>query len=41
LDGTESLRAYVRRLRRKIEENPAEPRYILSRMGIGYLLAKS
>lgn len=35
----EYLRAYVRYLRRKIEENPAAPRHILSRPGIGYMLA--
>ncbi len=33
------LRAYVRYLRRKIEEDPAQPRYLLSRPGIGYMLA--
>ena len=38
-EATDSLRAYVRHLRLKIEENPARPRYILSRPGIGYMLA--
>lgn len=38
-DETDYLRAYVRYLRRKVEEDPANPRYILSRPGIGYLLA--
>lgn len=36
----EYLRAYVRRLRRKIEKDPAHPEYLLSRPGFGYLLAK-
>lgn len=30
----------VRRLREKIEDNPAEPHYILTRRGMGYLFAK-
>ncbi len=38
-EEVEYLRAYIRYLRRKIEENPAEPHYILSRPGIGYMLA--
>lgn len=37
----EYLRAYVRRLRRKLEKDPAHPQYILSRPGFGYLLAKT
>jgi len=36
----EYLRAYVRRLRRKIENDPARPQHILSRPGFGYILAK-
>ncbi|MDO8473211.1 MAG: response regulator transcription factor [Dehalococcoidia bacterium] len=36
----EYLRAYVRRLRRKLEKDPAHPQYILSRPGFGYVLAK-
>ncbi len=35
---TEYLRAYIRYLRRKLEEDPAHPQYILSRPGIGYYL---
>lgn len=30
----------VRRLREKIEDNPSEPLYILTRRGLGYLLAR-
>ena len=36
----EYLRAYVRRLRRKIEKDPAHPQHILSRPGFGYILVK-
>ncbi|HLC23761.1 MAG TPA: response regulator transcription factor [Dehalococcoidia bacterium] len=36
----EYLRAYVRRLRRKIEKDPAHPEHILSRPGFGYILVK-
>jgi two-component system, OmpR family, KDP operon response regulator KdpE len=37
-DETEYLRAYIRYLRRKLEEDPSHPQYILSRPGIGYYL---
>lgn len=33
------LRAYIRYLRRKIEPDPANPRYILTTPGVGYMLA--
>lgn len=33
----EYLRAYIRHLRQKIEQNPRQPKYILSKPGIGYL----
>lgn len=33
---TQALRALMAGLRRKIEENPAEPRYIVTEIGIGY-----
>jgi two-component system KDP operon response regulator KdpE len=33
------LRAYVRYLRKKIEEDPSEPKYIVTSTGIGYMLA--
>jgi DNA-binding response OmpR family regulator len=35
------LRAYVRYLRRKLEPDPANPRYILTVPGIGYMLTCS
>ncbi|HEV7663534.1 MAG TPA: response regulator transcription factor [Chloroflexota bacterium] len=36
---TELLHTNVRRLRRKIEPDPALPRYVLTRRSIGYMLA--
>jgi DNA-binding response OmpR family regulator len=30
------LRVYVHRLRRKIEQQPDQPKYILSQRGVGY-----
>ncbi len=33
------LRAYIRYLRRKIETDPANPHYILTSSGVGYVLA--
>jgi len=38
-DQTEVLHTTVRRLRRKIEHDPSAPRYLLTRRGIGYMLA--
>ncbi|MEZ4641598.1 MAG: response regulator transcription factor [Chloroflexota bacterium] len=32
----EYLRVYIGRLRQKIEENPSQPRYLLTERGIGY-----
>ncbi|HVA24945.1 MAG TPA: response regulator transcription factor [Chloroflexota bacterium] len=40
-DETEYLRVYVGRLRRKLEEDPANPRYILTEPGVGYRFASS
>jgi two-component system KDP operon response regulator KdpE len=36
---TQALRALMAGLRRKIEENPAKPRYIITEIGVGYRLA--
>lgn len=33
------LRAYIRYLRRKLEVDPSNPRYILTSQGVGYMLA--
>jgi len=35
-DETEYVRVYMGRLRRKIEENPAEPVYLVTEPGVGY-----
>jgi two-component system KDP operon response regulator KdpE len=37
-DDVDYLRAYVRYLRRKLEEDPASPRYIVTSPGAGYML---
>jgi two-component system KDP operon response regulator KdpE len=37
-DDLEYLRAYIRYLRRKLEADPAQPHYILTVPGIGYML---
>ena len=39
-DSLANVKVYVRRLRKKIEIEPSEPRYILTRWGVGYCLAK-
>ncbi len=39
VNDVDYLRAYVRYLRRKIEPDPAKPRYILTTPGVGYMLA--
>jgi two-component system KDP operon response regulator KdpE len=35
-DHTEYLRVYMRQLRKKLEENPDEPRHLLTEPGVGY-----
>jgi two-component system KDP operon response regulator KdpE len=37
-DDIDYLRAYIRYLRQKLEENPSEPQYILTTPGVGYML---
>lgn len=39
VDQLHYLRIYVGHLRSKIEANPAEPRYLLTELGVGYRLA--
>jgi DNA-binding response OmpR family regulator len=34
----DAIRVYIRRLRQKIEDDPAKPEIILTKMGIGYYL---
>ena len=36
---THYLRVYMAQLRRKIEDDPARPRFILTEPGVGYRLA--
>jgi DNA-binding response OmpR family regulator len=36
----DNLKVHVRHLRQKIEDDPARPRLILNRPGVGYLIAK-
>ena len=38
-NDTQALRALMAALRRKLEKNPAKPRYILTEIGVGYRLA--
>ena len=37
-DDSGSLRVYIGNLRRKLEEDPGQPRYIITEFGIGYRL---
>jgi two-component system KDP operon response regulator KdpE len=39
LQETHYLRVFMASLRRKIEDDPAEPRYLLTEQGVGYRLA--
>jgi two-component system KDP operon response regulator KdpE len=36
LDETDYLKVYIHHLRKKIEENPSKPRYIVTERGLGY-----
>jgi two-component system, OmpR family, KDP operon response regulator KdpE len=38
-DQAQYLRVYIAQLRRKLEKNPAQPRYVLTEPGVGYRLA--
>jgi DNA-binding response OmpR family regulator len=38
-EETQHVRLYVSRLRRKIEQDPEHPRHLLTKPGLGYLLA--
>jgi two-component system KDP operon response regulator KdpE len=38
-DETQSLRVFMGNIRRKIEKHPAQPRYIMTEVGVGYRLA--
>jgi two-component system KDP operon response regulator KdpE len=38
-DDIDYLRVYVRHLRQKLEDEPSQPRYILTTPGVGYMLS--
>ena len=38
---TNSITVFVRKIRKKIEENPSEPRYILTVQRVGYKMAET
>ncbi len=37
-DDIDYLRAYIRYLRRKLESDPANPQYVITHQGVGYML---
>lgn len=39
-EQTQYLRVYMANLRRKIERSPAQPRYLLTELGVGYRLSE-
>ena len=38
-DDVDYLRAYIRYLRRKLEEDPSDPQHVLTAQGVGYMLS--
>ena len=38
-ESYEGLRVYIRRLRKKIEPDPGNPTYVITKPGVGYMLA--
>ena len=40
-DDVDYVRIYISHLRRKIEAEPSEPKYILTETGIGYYFQKA
>ena len=39
-DAADGLRVHIRRLRTKLESDPSDPKIVLTRAGMGYMLAK-
>ena len=39
-DAADSLRVHIRRLRTKLESDPSNPKIVLTRAGMGYMLAR-
>jgi len=39
-DAADSIRVHIRRLRTKLELDPSDPKIVLTRAGVGYLLAR-
>ena len=39
-DARNSVKVHIRHLRKKLEEDPSRPKLIITKPGIGYLLAK-
>jgi DNA-binding response OmpR family regulator len=39
-DSLSNVKVFIRNLRRKVEPDPSQPRYILTQRGVGYCLAK-
>ena len=37
---TQNLRANMAKIRRKLEKNPAKPRYIFTEVGVGYRMVE-
>ena len=40
-DDNRILRVNMANIRRKLEQNPAEPQYIFTEIGVGYRMAES